>query len=82
MTCARTSYDLILLIVGLHNQQVQIPINVPERVGVFIYPDSIINDQDSVSTFKSWSPGTTSELDCSYNQRISCKNINSRPDYL
>ena len=42
--------------------------------------DSIISNQNSVSTSKSWSPGTTFELDCGYNLCISCKNINPRPD--
>ena len=27
-------------------------------------------------------PGTTFKLDCGYNLRVSCKDINSRPDYL
>ena len=66
MTCAGTSYDLILLIVGLHDKPVQIPIDVPGLVGVFIPPDLIVSDQDLVSTSKYWSPDTTFELDRDY----------------
>ena len=51
-----TSYDSILLIVGLHDEPVQIPIDAPGLAEVFIPPDSIVSDQDSVSTSKSWSP--------------------------
>ena len=70
------SYKSILLIVGLHNQPVQISIDAPGRAGIFIPSDSIVSDQDSVSTSKSWSPGTTFELDCGYHPRVSCKDIN------
>ena len=58
MTYAGTSCDLIFLIVGLHNKQVQIPIDAPGHVGVFIHPDSIINDRVLVSTSKSYGGGS------------------------
>ena len=77
-----TSYDSIFFIVGLHDEPMQIPIKASGLAGVFISPDLIVSDQDFVSTSKSWSPGTTFELDCGYNLRVSCKDINSRPDYL
>ena len=61
-----TSYDSIFFIVDLHDKPVQIPINTPGLAGVFIPPDLIVSDQDSVSISKSWSPGTTFELECGY----------------
>ena len=78
MTCAGTSYDSILLIVGLHNLPVQISIDAPGHAGVFIPPNLMVSDQDSVSTSKSRSPGTTFELNCGYHLRVSCKDINPR----
>ena len=65
-----TSYDSILFIGGLHDQPVQIPIDAPGLAGVFIPPDSIISDQNSVSTSKSWSPDTTFERDRGCHLRV------------
>ena len=76
MTCAGMSYNSILFIVGLHDQPVQIPIDAPGLAGVFIPPDSIVSDQNSVSTSKSWSPDTTFKLDCGYHLRVIYENIN------
>ena len=56
MTCVGISYNLILLIIGLHDQPVQISINVSGLAGVCIPPNSIVSNQDSVFTCKSWSP--------------------------
>ena len=37
------NYDLTLVIVGLHDEQVQIPIDAPGLAEVFIPPDSIVS---------------------------------------
>ena len=70
MTCAETSYDLIIFIVSSCDQQVQIPIDAPGLVEVFILFDSIISNQYLVFTSKSWSPDTIFKRDCGYHLRV------------
>ena len=64
-TCSYSRYLLIVrtipitiwswLIIIVYNEPVQISINAPELVGVCIPPNSIVSDQNSIPTSKSWS---------------------------
>ena len=63
MTCARISYDSILFIVGLYDQPVQIPIDVPGLVRVFIPPDSMSATETQFPPPSSSPPGTVFEFD-------------------
>ena len=67
MTCTRTSYDSILLIVGLHDQPVQIQLPATKTQS----PPPSLDP-----------PGIAFELDCGYHLRVSYNDINPRPDYL
>ena len=64
------SYDLILVIVGLYDEPLQMPINALELVEVFIPLDSMSATKTQSSSASSGFPGTTFEPDCGYYLRV------------
>lgn len=73
-----TSYNLILLIVGLYNESMQIPFNILRLVEIFIPLDS-----RSKTETQSLSPVLVPLISfSSLTGRVSCNNINSSLNYF
>ena len=69
------SYNLTLVIIGLYDELVKIPINTPELAEVFIPLDSMLASKSQCSPPSFGPPGTTFELDCGYHLHIFYENI-------